>query len=206
MLSQTDAPLVSIHQRFGGARLRQRWRQGLWILPLTTVLWVQGGAQLREALWAIVGASATAVALYPITGWILSRSSLAIVNDCIVRSSVLTRTKSCSRAAVVQVVEAPMVVTRLSPITETYLLFLGQDNRVLIRAHADYYAAEELLRFREALGVPWQRTLPLTVAEARRALPGSFPWVFAHPWLILLVSLAAVLTLTAAVPEIVATA
>ena len=181
---QDELPVIAIQQRFGGPRMQQRWRQGLWFLPLAIIILVQVGVQ--QALLIIAGVAGFALVAFGGTAWLLGQSGLAVFGDAIVRTNGLGSGASCDRACVARVIEAPMVLTRLSPTTETFLIFLGQDDGALMHAYADYYTPDQLARFRSALGVPWERMPPRTFSALRGTSPGSFAWAWAHPWLTLL--------------------
>jgi hypothetical protein len=129
---QDELPLIAIQLRFGGPRMEQRWRQGLWVLPLAIILLVQMGVQ--QALLTIAGVAGFAFVAFGVTAWLLGQSGLAVFRDAIVRTNVLRSGASCDRAHVARVIEAPMVLTRLSLITETFLIFHDHDDRALMHS------------------------------------------------------------------------
>jgi hypothetical protein len=183
-------PVVLIRPRFLGPRFRERLRRGLWFLPLA----ILGLARksLKEDLWIVGGVAVFAVIAYAHTALYVARSNLALVDDTIRRRSWLGRSATCSRTAVARVVEIRLRLTRLTGLGETWLLFVDEADRTLLRAYADYYPLEELARFSAALALPW-RQVPgtATFAHARREFPGSFRWPWAHVWLVLLAVLVA---------------
>jgi hypothetical protein len=141
-------------------------------------------------LWSFVAVGGVVVFVYPLTAWILGSSSLALVDGTIRRTSWLRRAKSCPLSAVSEVVELPLVFYRPDlGFHERWLLFVGADRNVLMRAYAGYYAPEAVARFRSALGVPWESVnRAMTPAQARRAVPHAFPWPWAH-WALTLLGL-----------------
>ena len=166
-----------------------RLRRGLYLLPLVFLGLAHGD---REAVvWGLVTVGAFVVFVYPLTAWILGSSSLGVVDGTIRHTSWLRRARSCPLAAVAEVVELPLILFRpdLLGVHERWLLFVGRDGDVLMRAYAGYYAPEELARFRSALGVPWDDSArAMTPAQARRAIPHAFPWPWAH-WVLTLFAL-----------------
>jgi hypothetical protein len=171
-------PNVVIRQKFFGPEFRRRFRHGLWLLPLVGIGFAHGS--LQTALWSLAGVTAFTVVAYALTAAILGHATLGVVDGTIRRTSWLGGSVSCPRSSVARVVEVSLSFTPLG-YGERFLLFLDRNDRTLLRAYAGYYAPEELARFAAALALPWDGFgRRVTAAQARRALPGSFPWPWAH--------------------------
>jgi hypothetical protein len=182
--AQLELPSVVIRQRLGGPRMAARWKQGVVILPLALIMLAQTNA--KEAAFVLGCTLAFCAIVLGLAAWLLGNTSLALTEHAIVRTSPFGRRAELDRRQVEMVVEAPLSLTRASPISETWLLFIGSGGRTLLRAYADYYTPEQLARFRAGLGTRWERLAPMPLETARQSYPGSFGWQWAHPWLMTL--------------------
>jgi len=170
--------MIVIRARFFGPEFRRRWRHGLWVLPILTVALTR--ISLSTALWCFAIVAAFTVVAYALSAAFLAHSSLGIVDGSIRRTSWLRRDRSCPLSSLARVVEVPLVFTPFG-YAERWLLFLDPNDRTLMRAYAGYYDPEELVQFARVLDLPWEGFgRPVTPRQARRALPGSFPWPVAH--------------------------
>ena len=185
-----------IRPKGGGAPDSVRVRFALAFLPLA----VLGAARqfvgsLSSGLWYVAGFAALALFALSARADFFARTSIRVRRDDVRRTGYLGRSASCSRAAIARVAELVVVSTRVGGIPARWLLFLDIHGRTLMRAYAEYYPEQELVRLREALDVSWDSTPEVrTFARVRRDVPGSFPWALAHIWLTLAIVGAAALT------------
>lgn len=190
---------VTIRPKAGGPPDRARVAYAAAFLPMAAAgtARVLAGSQTATKGLLILGALASLLGLsFAIRADFFAQTSLALMEQTIRRTGYLGRSAECARGAVTRIVEATVVVARLGGIPTRWLLFLDASGRTLMRAYAEYYPQEELGRFRAASAIPWDHLSGVpTVADVRRRLPGSFPWVLAHPWIttLLLVLIALVL-------------
>lgn len=180
-----ETPEVIIRPRAGGVADRLRVRYVFAALPLAAL---GVASKLTDAVtdrtwYAVFGVSVVLLALL-VRADFFARTSIRITRDRVRRTGYFGRWRSRPLSAVARVVEVGVAGSRLTRSPERWLLFLDDRGRTILRAYAEYYRSAELLRLREALGVPWDR-IPevLTVAETRRELPRAFPWPLAHIWL-----------------------
>jgi hypothetical protein len=181
-----DVELV-IQPRAGGAPDRARAWFALALVPIV-LLGVVRAARTRPAagLWYAAGIAALAGIALLARRDFFARTSIRVGPSDIVRTGYLGRSARCPREAVARVVEASLVLTRFAGIPAGWLVFLDSRGRPLLRAYAEYYPPEELLRLRQALDVEWDsRAGTRTFARMRREIPHSFPWALAHIWLTL---------------------
>lgn len=174
---------VVVRPHMFGGRARARWRHGLWFLPLAAVNLAR--TSLGGALWVVGGTGAFGVLCFGLT----SLQRLTLDGGTVRRRSWLGRTRSCECPAIAEVVDAPIYLTRLGD-PERWLLFVGEDGRCVLRSCVSLCERDDLLAFQAALDKPWYEARLESVAEARRAYPGSFRLPWAHYWLTSLILLA----------------
>jgi hypothetical protein len=168
---------VVIRARVVGRHVGARWRRNLWFLPLALVNLAR--VPLSTVLWTVAGAASLSVVCFGL----IAQTKLGIVDGMILRRSWVGRSKSCPRSAIARVVELPIVLTRLG-LPETWLVFVDEEDRALLRAYSSFFTPADLERFRSALDLPWDSVGGLvTAGQARTAFPGSFRWPWAHYWL-----------------------
>jgi hypothetical protein len=176
---------VVIRPRAGGTPDRTRVRFALAFLPLATL----GVARhfdksLSSGLWYVAGLGALGIVVVLARADFFAQTSIRVGGDYVRRTGYLGRSASCPRAAIARVVEVDLTTSRFAGIPAKWLLFLDARGKLLMRAYADYYPTNELLRLRDTLDVSWQTAPQLrTFAQMRRDIPRSFPWTLAHIWL-----------------------
>jgi hypothetical protein len=186
-LNEIDENVV-IRQRYFSREFVVRFRHGLVFLPLAIIGLTRGGDHALIGLLVTIGV--VVVIAYPLTAWIIGSSSLAIVDGSVRYTRWLRHEKSIRLGAIAEVVEIPVTLYRPDlGFHERWLFFVAHGNDVALHAYAGFYSPEQLERFREALGVPWERVdRTMTPAQVRRALPHSFSWPAAH-WVLTLLAL-----------------
>jgi hypothetical protein len=176
-----------IRPRAGGAPDRTRLRFALAFLPLVALgIARQFAGGLSSGLWYLAGVAALALLAVLARADFFAQTSIRVGEDDVRRTGYFGRSRGCPRVAIARVLEAKLITSRIGGIPARWLLFLDAQDRVLLRAYAEYYPVNELFRLREALDVFWETPAAIrTFAQARRDIPGSFPWVLAHIWLTL---------------------
>lgn len=156
-----------------------------YLVPLVVVGVVrQFDASVTQALWYVAGVAALLGAVAFLRADFFARTSIRVGEDFVRRTGYFGRSASCSRASVARVVEVTLSTSRLGGIPARWLLFLDARGRLLLRAYAEYYPADDLASLRQTLNVAWDaQRQTRTFAEMRRDLPGSIPWALAHVWL-----------------------
>jgi len=160
----------------------------VFLLPLVIIGLAHGGGS--TLLWSLAAVGVFVVMIYPLTAWILGSSSLALVDGTVRHTRWLRRAESQPISALAEVVELPVILCRPDlGFRERWLFFVAPDRNVLLHAYAGYYAPDQLERFREALGLPWEPIdRPMTPRQVRRLLPHSFSWPAVH-WVLTLLGL-----------------
>jgi hypothetical protein len=178
---------VVIRPRPGGAPDRTRFWFALAFAPIAVVGVARGfDHSVQSGLWYGAGALTLAALAVLARANFFAQTSIAVSASSVCRTGYLGRSASCPRETIARVLEVTAITARVGGLPATWLLFLDADGVTLMRAYAEYYPREELLRLRDALGVDWDvRGDVRTFAQYRRDIPGSFPWPLAHVWLTL---------------------
>jgi hypothetical protein len=144
------------------------------------------GGHSASVLYGLV----TAAVLFP-GGYLALRRALRVEELSLAPGGGVTyrnwvgRTRTVSHDAIARVVlEAVNVSTVMPRPAKRYLFLVDGQGRCRLRVLVSIFVADEVRRFAHAIGSPVDDSAEVVrPLRMRQKMPGSFPWVSAHPWL-----------------------